>query len=167
MEPSRFWLRRSDDDSARQVVYDQLQLDRYTSRQRRAILKLLARGRGATHREVARAARRATSRPRGETPIAIALLVLAFAVLALSLMSGHRNPADSAAPHSGRPLSPASRATRPAGPTRAMDDADKAWLRDVGAGKIVTASDGSDAFSLAADAAPGRQPGKQPSSPQR
>jgi hypothetical protein len=39
-----------------------------------------------------------------------------------------------------------------------MDKADKAWLSDVGAGKVATAADGSDALSLPQSDAPAPVP---------
>src|SRR5579872_2183664 len=81
VEPSRFWLRRDADDGARQVVYDQVQLNRYSDRQKRAILKVMARGKTATHRDLRQAARRARTRPLSERLVALTLVLFAVAAL--------------------------------------------------------------------------------------
>jgi hypothetical protein len=149
--PSRFWLRRDDDDRARQVVFDEVQLDRYSDRQRRAILKVMARGKTASHRDIRLAVRRARRRPRGETLIAITLAVSALTVLIIVFAGWRLGPA--------RMLAAKGLASREAAVDRAagaspgdlttvMENADRAWLNDVGAGKVVTANDGSDALSL-------------------
>ena len=147
MEPSRFWLRRDDDDRARQVVYDEVQLSRYTDRQKRAILKRMARGKTASHRELLRAARRARIRPRGERLIAVTLALSALAALILIIAGWRHRPSGPVAtetitspPQAGDEVGK----THTGELTTVMDKADRAWLKDVGAGKVGTAVDGSD-----------------------
>jgi hypothetical protein len=157
VDRSRFWLRRDADDRARQLVYDPVQLGRYSDRQRRAILKLMARGKTASHRDIRQAARRARKRPRGELLVAIALALSVIAVLAIVVTGGYRRPnralaADAAA------LAPAADVKAEeasADLTKAMEKADRAWLSDVGAGKVASANDGSDALSLPESTSPG------------
>ena len=151
VEPSRFWLRRDDDDRTRQVVYDQVQLGRYSDRQRRAILKLMARGKTASHRDIRQAARRARRRSRGEMLVAITLALSAFAALVIIFAGWHRVPtkvltteAVASVQTDGDRAGQASAGDL----TTVMENADRAWLSDVGAGKIVTATDGSDVLSL-------------------
>jgi|KBSMisStandDraft_5_1062788.scaffolds.fasta_scaffold325237_1 hypothetical protein len=151
MGPSRFWLRRDADDRARQLVYDPVQLGRYSDRQKRAILKLMARGKTATHRDIRQAARRARQRPRGERLAAFTLILLAVAALVIIFADWQRGSgktqANGAAASAQTVDAKADRAQ--AGDlTRVMENADRAWLDDVGAGKVVTATDGSDALSL-------------------
>jgi hypothetical protein len=151
VEPSRFWLRRDDDDRARQVVYDEVQLNRYTDRQKRAILKAMARGRSASHRDIRQAARRARIRPRGERLMTLTLALAALAVLIILVAGRTQRPSP------GQPID-ASAAAQPPGETSAeatngeltalMDKADRAWLSDVGAGKVAGANDGSDVLTL-------------------
>jgi hypothetical protein len=151
VEPSRFWLRRNNDDRARQVIYDEVQLDRYSDRQRRAILKAMSRGKRVSHSDIRRAAQRAALRPRGETPVAIALLLSAIVVLIISLFAWYRTSTDLAALESRAALRTAAARPEQSPPsevTTAMDKADKAWLSDVGAGKVATTVDGADALSL-------------------
>jgi hypothetical protein len=151
VEPSRFWLRRDDDDRARQVVYDPVQLAHYSDRQKRAILKVMARGKTATHRDLRQAARRARTRPRGERLVAFTLLLVAVAALIIIFADWQHDRgemrANGAAASTGTGDDKADQPT--AGDlTRVMENADRAWLDDVGAGKVVTATDGSDALSL-------------------
>jgi hypothetical protein len=151
VEPSRFWLRRDDDDQARQVVYDQLRLDRYSDRQKRAILKTMARGKPASHRDIRQAARRATGRPRGERVIAV-ILALSVLAIVIILFAGrdhrpNRTLATETATSARQPGETAGEA-RAGELTTLMDQADRAWLNDVGAGKVTAANDGSDVLSL-------------------
>ncbi len=158
MEPSRFWLRRDDDDRARQVVYDEVQLNRYSDRQRRAILKVMARGKTTSHRDIRQAVRRARLRPRGEIWVAITLALSALAVLVIVLGGWHHGLHRTAAtehPASAPSAIDGARETSPGDLTTVMENADRAWLNDVGAGKVVTANDGSDALSLPPSASPG------------
>jgi hypothetical protein len=161
VEPSRFWLRRDDDDRARQVVYDEVQLNRYSDRQRRAILKVMARGKTASHREISQAARRARDRPRGETLVAISLALSVLAVLVLVLASWHRDPNTAVATKGAASIQAdvaGARETSPGDLTTVMENADRAWLNDVGAGKVATANDGSDALSLPQSTPPSTAP---------
>jgi hypothetical protein len=157
VEPSRFWLRRDDDDRARQVVYDPVRLNRYSDRQKRAILKVMARGKTATHRDLRQAARRASARSRGERLVAIILLLCAVAALAIIFAGWQRGSARARASDAAASTVTAGDKAQaaPAGDlTKAMENADRAWLDDVGAGKVVTATDGSDALSLPETTAP-------------
>jgi hypothetical protein len=151
VEPSRFWLRRNDDDRARQVVYDEVQLNHYSDRQRRAILKVMARGKTASHRDIRQAARRARSRPRGETVVAITLVLSVLAVLIIFVVGRHRDPSKAVvtgATASAHTSNDRASAAAAGDLTTVIDKADRAWLSDVGAGKVVSANDGSDALAL-------------------
>jgi hypothetical protein len=161
VEPSRFWLRRDDDDRARQVVYDEVQLNRYSDRQRRAIMKVMARGKTASHRDISQAVRRARVRPRGETLVAISLALSLLAVLVIALAGRHAGPVRVGAGRAAASARAAIAEARDASSgdlTTVMENADRAWLNDVGAGKVATASDGSDALSLPRSALPGGAP---------
>ncbi len=162
------YVAAADDDQARQVVYDQVQLDRYGRRQRRAILKAMARGKtSASHNDIRRAARRAGPRPRGETPVAIALLLAGDHTLLIIVPSsaGYRSSKQAVATEAATSAGPALRSptvrpeqSPPNELTTAMDKADKAWLSDVGAGKVATTVDGSDALSFPGTAPPDDAP---------
>jgi hypothetical protein len=172
VDPPRFWLRRDADDRARQVVYDPVQLGRYSDRQRRAILKLMARGTTASHRDIRKAARRARKWPRGELLVAVALALSAIAVLVILVTGGHRRPNRPIATEPGSTLAiDAKAAETPSGDvTTAMEKADRAWLNEVGAGKVASASDSSDALSLPEDTAPSAAidgTGPRPAQPRR
>jgi hypothetical protein len=160
VERSRFWLRRDDDDQARQVVYDQVQLDRYSERQRRAILKAMARGKTSSHRDISQAARRARTRTRGEILVATTLMLAGLTLVVIVFASWHRGAKRMAAAEAAtaRAGVAGARTTRPEDATTAMERADRAWLTDVGAGKVKYSNDGSDALSLPEAAPPDAAP---------
>jgi hypothetical protein len=168
VEPSRFWLRRDDDNRARQVVFDEVQLGRYSERQQRAILKAMARGK-TSQRDIRQAARRARLWPRGETMIGILLAATVIAAIATVLTGRHHERAAAGAAGVVSPGAPVA-ANAKAGPadlTTDMERADRAWLSDVGAGKVVAASDGSDTLSLPQSQAPAEAPDTRPRGPRR
>jgi hypothetical protein len=161
VEPSRFWLRRDDDDRARQVVYDEVRLNRYSNRQRRAILKVMARGKTASHRDISQALRQARARPRGEILVAIILGLSVLAVLAIVLAGRHHGENKAVATNgaaSTEAVIDEARTASPADLSTVMENADRAWLNDVGTGKVVTANDGSDALSLPQSTPPSAAP---------
>jgi hypothetical protein len=114
----------------------------------------MARGKTASHRDIRQAARRARNRSRGEILVAVSIALSVLAVIVIMFAGGHRasNPAVAiGGATSGASGAPGATGRAPDDLTATIEDADRAWLKDVGAGRVVSADDGSDALSLPND----------------